>query len=238
MRRTGMKVRGLYFVPLLGALAVSEDAFTSRRQQAYVALNGPLWGSLAALVPAGLFLATGEPLWGTIAAWWALVNLFNLLPIAPLDGGRVLQAFAFSYSSGLGVALSVLGLAAAVALAAALGFSLIWLVALLGAMELASESQARAGARALRLLPDPARFARPHWLWLRAVVGAGAGTPGDALFLRRLDLQQKAARAEPLRPAQILRWGLAYAGLAAALVLLVWLMRGVPGAEAAGRVLA
>jgi Zn-dependent protease len=238
MRRTGMKVRGLYFVPLLGALAVTEDAFTSRRQQAYVALNGPLWGSLAALAPAGLFLATGEPLWGTIAAWWALVNLFNLLPIAPLDGGRVLQAFAFSYSSGLGVALSVLGLAAAVALAAALGFSVIWLVALLGAMELAGESQARAGARALRLLPDPGRFARPHWLWLRAVVGMGAGSPVDALFLRRLELQERAARAEPLRPAQILRWGLAYAALAAALVLLIWLMRGVPGAEAAGRVLA
>ncbi|HET9594902.1 MAG TPA: site-2 protease family protein [Anaeromyxobacteraceae bacterium] len=238
MRRTGMKVRGLYFVPLLGALAVTEDAFTSRRQQAYVALNGPLWGSLAALAPAGLFLATGDPMWGTIAAFWALVNLFNLLPIAPLDGGRVLQAFAFSYSSGLGVELSVLGLAAAVALAAALGFSVVWLVALLGALELASESQARAGARALRLLPDPGRFARPHWLWLRAVVGMGAGTPADALFLRRLELQERAARAEPLRPAQILRWGLAYAGLAAALVLLIWLMRGVPGAEAAGRVLA
>ena len=45
MRRTGMKVRGMYFVPFLGALAVTEDAFTSRRQQVYVALNGPLWGS-------------------------------------------------------------------------------------------------------------------------------------------------------------------------------------------------
>jgi Zn-dependent protease len=237
MRKTGMKVRGMYFVPFLGALAVTEDSFSSRRQQAYVALNGPVWGSLAALVPAALFLWTGDALWATIAAWWALVNLFNLLPIAPLDGGRVMQAFAFSYSSGVGVALSALGLAAAVALAASLGFSLIWLVALLGAMEMASDAQVRAGARALRLLPEPARFASPHWLWLRAVVGGGPGGPGDAHFLRRLALQERAARAEPLRPAQILRWGLAYAALAAGLVLLVWLMRGVPGAEAASRVL-
>jgi Zn-dependent protease len=237
MRRTGMKVRGMYFVPFLGALAVTEDAFTSRRQQAYVALNGPLWGSLFALAPAGLWLWTGDPMWATIAAWWALINLFNLLPIAPLDGGRVMQAFAYSYSSGLGLAVSVLGLAAAVALATSLGFSLIWLIAALGAMELASEAQARAGARALRLLPEPARFAAPHWLYLRAVIGPAPAPGGEQLFLRNLERQERAAKAAPLRPRQLLAWGLAYAGLAAALVLMVWFLRHVPGAEAASRVL-
>ncbi len=237
MRRTGMKVRGLYFVPLLGAMAVTEDAFTSRRQQAYVALNGPLWGSAFALVPAGLWLWTHNPMWATVAAWWALINLFNLLPIAPLDGGRVLHAFAHSYSSSLGMALSALGLVGAVAVATYLGFSLIWLVVALGAMELASESQARTGVRALRLLPEPARFAVPHWLYLRAVLGSGSGGRGDELFLRSLHRQQQAARAEPLRPMQLLAWGLAYAALAAALVLLVWLMRHVPGAEAASKIL-
>jgi Zn-dependent protease len=237
MRRTGMKVRGMYFVPFVGALAVTEDAFTSRRQQAYVALNGPLWGSLLALAPAALWWWTGEPMWATIAAWWALINLFNLLPIAPLDGGRVMQAFAYSYSSGLGLALSALGLAGAVALATTLGFSLIWLVAALGAMELVAEAQLRHGVRALRLLPEPARFAAPHWLYLRAVVGPSMGMPEEGAFLRTLERQEKAARATPLGPGQLLRWGLAYAGLAAALVLLVWIMRNVPGAEAASRVL-
>jgi len=237
MRRTGMKVRGMYFVPFLGALAVTEDAFSSRRQQAYVALNGPVWGSLLALVPAGLWLATRDPAWATIAAWYALINLFNLLPIAPLDGGRVMQAFAYSYSSGVGFAVSVLGLAGAVALASYLGFSLIWIVAALGAMELAAESQARAGARALRLLPEPARFGPAQWLYLRAVVGPRLAAPGEQLFLRSLDRQQKAARAAPLRPRQLLAWGVAYAGLAAGLVLLVWFMRHVPGASAAAGVL-
>ena len=237
MRRTGMKVRGMYFIPFLGALAVTEDAFTSRRQQAYVALNGPLWGSLLALAPAALWWWTRDPTWATIAAWWALINLFNMLPVAPLDGGRVMQAFAYSYSSGLGLALSALGLAAAVALATTLGFSLIWFVAALGAMELAAEAQLRHGVRALRLLPEPARFAAPHWLYLRAVVGPSSGMPDEAIFLRGLERQEKAARAAPLTPGQLLRWGLAYAGLAAGLVLLVWAMRHVPGAEAASRVL-
>ena len=237
MRRTGMKVRGMYFVPFLGAIAVTDDAFKTRRQQVYVALNGPVWGSLLALLPLGAWLWTGEPAWATIASWWALINLFNLLPIAPLDGGRVMQAFAFSYSSGLGLALSLFGLAGAVALGSLLGFSLIWLVAAVGAMELVAESQAHAGARALRLLPEPARFAAPHWLYLRNALAAGPSGTADTLFLRLLERQERAARAAPLRRWQLVRWGLAYAGLAVALVALVWLVRHVPGADMASRIL-
>lgn len=237
MRRTGMKVRGMYFIPFLGALAVTEDSFTSRRQQVYVALSGPIWGSALALLPAAAFLWTREPIWAAVAAWWALINLFNLLPIAPLDGGRVMQAFAFSYSSSLGLAISVLGLAAAVALGAAFGFSLIYLVAALGAMELVAESQARAGARALRLLPEPARFGTFHWAYLRAVLGPPPGGPAEAQFLRNLERQQAAARAAPLRPRELAAWGLGYAALAAGLLALVWLMRAMPGADAAAGIL-
>ena len=237
MRKTGMRVRGMYFIPFLGALAVTEDQFRSRRQQAYVALNGPLWGSAFALLPAGLYLWTGEHAWATVAAWWAIINLFNLLPIAPLDGGRVMQAFAFSYSSSLGLAVSVAGLAGAVALGSALGFGMIWLLAALGAMELAAEAQARAGARALRLLPDAGRFGPGHWVYLRAVLGPQPGGPDEPLFLRSLERSEHAARAEPMSGAEMVRWGLAYAGLAAALVLLVWMVRHVPGASAAAGVL-
>jgi len=237
MRRTGMKVRGMYFIPLLGAMAVTEDQFSSRRQQAYVALNGPLWGSLLALLPVGLWLATGDPSFAAVAAWWGLINLFNLLPIAPLDGGRVMQAFAFSYSSGLGLAVSVLGLFGAVALGTQLGFSLIWILAALGAMELVAEAQAWAGARALRLLPEPARFGPAHWVYLRAVLGPPPGHPSEPHFLRGLQRAERAGRAEPLTSRQLLLWGLAYAGLALGLVLLVWAMRHVPGADLAAGVL-
>ncbi|HUL61411.1 MAG TPA: site-2 protease family protein [Anaeromyxobacteraceae bacterium] len=238
MRRTGMRVRGMYFIPFLGALAVTDDSFRTRRQQAYVALSGPIWGAVVCLVPAGLFLWTRDPTFAAIAAWWALINLFNLLPIAPLDGGRVMQAFAFSFSSTLGVALSLLGLAAAVAAATWLGYGLVWLVVALGAMELVSESQARAGGRALRLLPDRARLGPAQYAYLRAVIAPPlrGGRP-EALFARELERMERAARAEPMRAREMVAWGLGYAALAAGLLALVHFLGAVPGAATAARLL-
>jgi len=221
MRRTGMRVRGMYFIPFLGAVAVSEDSFTSRRQQAYVALNGPIWGSTFALLPAGLWLVTRDPVWAATAAWWALINLFNLLPILPLDGGRVLQALAFSFSSTLGVALTVLGLAGAVVVGSVLGYGLVWLVAVLGATELVAESQYRAGGRALRLLPERARFGPEHFRYLRAVAGPPLGSPSENHYLHALSRMEKTARAEPLSAREMVLWGAAYAGLALALLAAV-----------------
>jgi Zn-dependent protease len=237
MRRTGMRVRGLYFVPFMGALTVSEDAYTSRRQQAYVALSGPLWGGLATAGPLGLFLLTGEPLWAGVASLWAALNLFNLLPFSPLDGGRVLSAFANSYSSGLGVAVTVLGLAGVVALGVAFDFSLIWIVALLGGVELLSEARARAGGRAMRLLPDPDLFQPIHYHHLRAVLGPPPAPLEQAALSRDLVRMAQAARVEPMGARQILGWGLAYAGLAVGLVALVYFTRHLPGGAEVAKIL-
>jgi len=234
MRRTGMRVRGMYFVPFLGAISVSEDAYTSRRQQAYVALAGPLWGGLFTLVPLAAWSLTGSEFWAGVAAAWAVINLVNLLPVAPLDGGRALAAFASSFSSNLGVAVGVLGLAGAVALGVTMGFSVIWIVALLGVMELVFEAQARAGGRALRLLPEPARFGPVHYQFLRGVLGQPPG--GSELALARdLVRMEQAARITPMRKGQILAWGLLYAALTVGLLAVVALLAHLPGAgEAAG----
>lgn len=229
MRRTGMKVRGMYFIPFLGAVAVTEDAFSSRRQQAYVALNGPIWGSAFALVPGALWLFTRDPLWASTAAWWALINLFNLLPILPLDGGRLLQSLAFSFSSSLGVALTVLGLAGAVVVGSVYGYGLVWLVALLGATELVSESRFRAGGRALRLLPERGRFGPEHFRYLRAVAGPPLGAPSEAYYLHGLERMEKAARAKPLSSREMVLWGGAYAALAVALLAAVHFLGQVTG---------
>ena len=60
--------------------------------EARVGLAGPVLGTLATLVPLGIWLATGNEFWQALAYVGFFLNLFNLLPVLPLDGGRAMAA--------------------------------------------------------------------------------------------------------------------------------------------------
>lgn len=62
------------------------------RQEAFIALAGPVAGSAAALVAFVLGMLTHNTLMIQIAHWGFLINLFNLIPLSPLDGGRISMA--------------------------------------------------------------------------------------------------------------------------------------------------
>ena len=55
-------------------------------------LAGPIWGLGATLVAWLSGVVTGQPIWYAIAYTSAWLNLFNLLPIWQLDGGRGFRA--------------------------------------------------------------------------------------------------------------------------------------------------
>lgn len=139
MRRYGMKTRGLYLIPLLGAAAVADDAFPSRKAESVIALMGPCWGLLMALAAAGVYAATGSPLVAAIAGWMAMLNLFNLLPINPLDGGRLMKSVAYSVSSTAGYVFLALGLVGAFIAAFHFGLALFTLLLVIGVLDLFGE---------------------------------------------------------------------------------------------------
>lgn len=112
MRRCGMKTKGLYFIPFLGAAAVSEEDFRSHKDEVFVALMGPVVGSSLIVLAVIAYLITYNPLFAAATGWMAMVTLFNLLPINPLDGGRVFKAIAFSIHSQLGFVAMILGILA------------------------------------------------------------------------------------------------------------------------------
>ncbi len=145
MKRSGMKVKGIYYIPFLGAVSVSEDAWPSRKAQAYVALQGPLWGALLSIVVlVGYFVAgRRHASLGVIAAWWGVINLFNLIPMNPLDGGRLLSAVAASIHKTVGVAMIVCGMILAILLAFLLRLDLLWILGGIGLLEMLGHRKAQ-----------------------------------------------------------------------------------------------
>jgi membrane-associated protease RseP (regulator of RpoE activity) len=100
----------IYLIPMVGAAAVAEGNFPSRRAEATIALAGPLTGAALAAGTGLLYFATRNGAFAAAAAWMALINLFNLLPVVPLDGGRVVKSITCSIGSRTGLAAIIAGM--------------------------------------------------------------------------------------------------------------------------------
>jgi Zn-dependent protease len=92
LRREGVKASAPMFIPFLGAVISAKSLGDDAAAEARVGLAGPILGSIATLVPLGIWLATGSDFWQALAFIGFFLNLFNLLPILPLDGGRAMAA--------------------------------------------------------------------------------------------------------------------------------------------------
>jgi Zn-dependent protease len=92
LTRYGVPASAPLFIPGLGAVIRLRQEFTDPRQDARVALAGPTWGLGAAIFCALVFTATHEKIWAALAQFGAFINLFNLLPIWQIDGGRVFRS--------------------------------------------------------------------------------------------------------------------------------------------------
>ena len=92
LQRLGIKAGAPMFVPGLGAFVRLKQYPADPRENARVGLAGPIWGLGATLACYAVFLATGWAAWAAIARVSAWLNLFNLLPVWQLDGGRGFHA--------------------------------------------------------------------------------------------------------------------------------------------------
>lgn len=143
MKKVGIKTKGFYFLPFIGGAAIAEDDFKTYADNAYVSIMGPVWGLLMAAVSAGLFYVTGMPIFAAAAGWMGTLNLFNLLPITPLDGGRIMRTITFSIHKGLGVIFLVLSLIAGMIIMIKFHIGLFALLLAVGALELFVELSRR-----------------------------------------------------------------------------------------------
>jgi Zn-dependent protease len=91
-KREGIKTSAPMFIPFLGALIMLREREKDAAVEARIGLAGPILGAAGCLVPLGIHGATGEPFWAALAFTGFFLNLFNLLPVLPLDGGRAMAA--------------------------------------------------------------------------------------------------------------------------------------------------
>jgi Zn-dependent protease len=110
MRRQGIPAGAPVFIPFVGAVIAMKGLPRDAYVEALVGIGGPVLGSLAAFVCLAVGWATGEPFWYALASTGFLINLFNLLPVSPLDGGRIVGVisrwfWAVGYALGIWIFL-------------------------------------------------------------------------------------------------------------------------------------
>jgi Zn-dependent protease len=108
LRREGVPASAPMFIPFMGAVVGMKRLPDDAAAEARVGLAGPILGSIGCLIPLGLYAATGNHLFQALAFTGFFLNLFNLAPVLPLDGGRAMAALSpWVWLVGFGILLGV-----------------------------------------------------------------------------------------------------------------------------------
>jgi Zn-dependent protease len=134
-RYEGIRATVPFFIPFMGAAIFLKDHPRDARSEAIIGIGGPITGTIGALAMYGLAQtigATGDTtlglLFARLAFYGFFINLFNMIPMSPLDGGRILGAVS-KWFNVLGLGLILLGIVTGV-----LGSPILLLVLVFGAI--------------------------------------------------------------------------------------------------------
>lgn len=218
MKKMGIKTKGFYFLPFIGGAAIAEEQYRTYGENAYIAIMGPIWGALLSGLCAVAYWMTGIPMLAAASAWMATLNLFNLLPITPLDGGQLVRAIAFSIHKNLGVLFLALSLTFAGFIMWKLRIGLFVLILAVGALELFLEVRYRLRMAKVR------RGELNKW-----------ELPMDHLDYDQPDGLKRYPDA--MNRKQLALTVLSYTGTLAVLITLLKIMASIPGADLAANFL-
>jgi Zn-dependent protease len=127
LKREGVPASAPMFIPFMGAVVGMKRMPDDAAAEARVGLAGPVLGSIGCLVPLVIWKLTGSELFQALAFLGFFLNLFNLAPVLPLDGGRAMAALSpWIWVVGFGLLLG-----------AAIAFPnpILFLILLFGAIE-------------------------------------------------------------------------------------------------------
>lgn len=90
-RKRGLNVGLPAFIPFVGAWIQLKEQPMDAETEAFVGIAGPMLGSTAAFVCYLIAIESGSHLMLALAYAGFMLNLFNLIPVSPLDGGRIVS---------------------------------------------------------------------------------------------------------------------------------------------------
>lgn len=93
IRRYGLKASWPIFIPFFGAMIALKEAPPSREADAEISFGGPLWGTIASFGAASLYFVTHGTFWLALGYTGLFLNMFNMTPVRPLDGGAIAEMF-------------------------------------------------------------------------------------------------------------------------------------------------
>jgi len=129
MRLFGYKNVQMFFIPMFGAAVSGESRNTPAYKEAIVSLLGPVPGVIIGCVLLFFYAATGQDFYFNFATMFLFINIFNLLPFYPLDGGRFFHTVLFSRNRYLELCFRICAALALILVGFAIG---AWLLAILG----------------------------------------------------------------------------------------------------------
>jgi Zn-dependent protease len=94
MRREGVKPSWMLFIPFLGAAVGTRSLGGNALAEARIGLAGPIVGTIASALLLPIAHNSGHDLIRALAFTGFFLNLFNLIPLVPFDGGRAMAAMA------------------------------------------------------------------------------------------------------------------------------------------------
>jgi Zn-dependent protease len=108
LRREGIPASAPVFIPFMGAVVWGKILEGNALAEARVGLAGPVLGSIGAAICWAIGAGLDSDFWRALAFVGFFLNLFNLAPVLPLDGGRAMAALSpWVWLVGFGILLGV-----------------------------------------------------------------------------------------------------------------------------------
>jgi tetratricopeptide (TPR) repeat protein/Zn-dependent protease len=207
MQLFGYRNTSMLFIPFFGGVAMGKNEGATLSQKFWVLMFGPLPGILLGM--AMLFVSSGNAnlaWWNGFGLWMVVINLLNLLPIYPLDGGKIVSLLLQPYPY-IGVVFKFICTVLAIGLGC-LGSQLFLFIGIAIAMSLPLDLRTARAIVRLKQQPGAADLDKDEWFkWAHSQLDRSSQSPVQPAH-QKLFMNNLWEWRSDLHNSSRLRWGL------------------------------